>query len=191
MKTFILSLALVMFLGNEFSQAAQKIEDVWGQCQLTKVKVIKSKNLPKGTLALDRLVTLSAVRTLDLLDAQTKYPKYYDSTSLEITGADGACLPHSCVVTASISEKDGFGQNDPQKSTYILKANSGLKLDLLLSEPEYTDKLKLTYDYLKATGKIEIVTKVNDWGSSSINTHVVYNIANCNFSGPVTLHPTM
>lgn len=190
MKTLRLSvIAITLSLTTSFAHADQKIEKVWGQCQLTKMTVLKSKELSKGTQALNEVVTLSVERTISVVDEGTSHASYYDYTNLKIAGETERCLPHSCV-NAGISQKDGYGQNDPQISTHKLKANSDKKLDLLLSEPHYTDWLKVTYDYAKASGKLEFRAKAREWFSTYLNDHIIYEIRNCNFQGPISLDPS-
>ena len=189
MKLLKLSLiAMTVVLTSTFAQADQKIEKTLGQCQVTKATVLKSKNFPKGKHAVNTVANISVARSISVINPDSAHPGYYDESYLNIDGLEKTCLPMGCI-TAPVSSMTSTAQpNGPQQITYQFKANSSEKLDLLLSEPDYTDWVRLTYDYKRATGKIEVRTKINDWSSTTTNNHFVYEIANCNFQGPISLN---
>lgn len=174
---FIVTTAfLVAPLANNSSQLTEKLI---GQCTLTKVSVLKSKNIKKGSTVHNEPISLTV--------AQRIYSpaSYYDYLRLEVRGINTVFELDFNIAHKSYDNP----KTAPMESLTKVRANDSKKLDMFFQSESF-EKVVFTYDYKRKSGQFDVRRKVNDWGfKTSVNDHIVYEIKSCDFEGPIELNP--
>lgn len=187
MKTLIFSLSLTAaILASTFAQAASKTEKLLGQCTMTQVKIAKSKHEKTGTFKTNDAVQFVITEYLnDGKDA------IYDSVSMHFGPVNANMCPIGDCDLSTIKYKSYDNPaNGPMLDGANFKVNTEKKVDVLFinKEQDY-EWTKLKYDFTKKIGTFESREKINGWSGTTSNEHIIREIRNCTFKGPLNLDP--